>query len=93
MIVHPSVSQMTYTSKEVLGREPIVDVNKVIVDQRIADLREDADAERRLRVIDGLRPAGIGWPTRARRRLGSTLVAAGETLRGPDADPTLDRAA
>jgi hypothetical protein len=86
---------MTYTSKEVSKREPDVDLNKVIIDQHIADLREEAKSERRLRVIEGQRPAGLGWPARARRRLGGTLVSAGETLRGPDpsTDPTLPRAA
>lgn len=95
MFVQPSVSQMTYTSKEGSKREPDVDLNKLIVDQHIADLREEAKSERRLRLIEGQRPAGLGWSTRARRRLGETLVSAGETLRGPDpnADPTLPRAA
>jgi hypothetical protein len=72
-----------------------MDLNRLIIDQHIADLRAEADSERRLRAVDAPRPTGVGWPTRARRRLGGTLVAAGETLRGPReaADPTLPRAA
>ena len=88
------VSQMSYTSKEVAETEnQVVDLERFIVDQRIAELRREADVTRRLRVVDGLRPQPIAWPARARRRLGDTLVAVGETLRGSNLDPTLDRAA
>jgi hypothetical protein len=93
MFTSKPVSQMTYMSKEVVGMENMVELEKLIVDQRIAELRHEGDVSRRLRVIDGVRPQPIAWPTRARRRLGATLVAAGETLRGSDFDPTMDRAA
>jgi hypothetical protein len=65
-----------------------MDAMRYIVAEQICELRREAKANRLLRVVsddDGTtllrQPA---WPTRARRRLGDTLVAAGQTLRGSE---------
>jgi hypothetical protein len=84
----PQVRQITYTSNtsEDNNLYPIELIIKRQTDERLAEAKANrlfraspADHDERRRP---------GWSTRARNRLGDTLVAAGETLRSsPDELP------
>jgi len=85
IVPSPRVRQITYTSNtsEDKNLYPIGLIIKRQTDERLAEAKNNrlfraspADNDERRRP---------GWSTRARNRLGDTLVAAGETLRrSPD---------
>jgi hypothetical protein len=71
-----------------------MDPMRLIIDEQLCELRREAKANRMLRVVaDNDAPRQPSWPTRARRRLGDTLVAAGETLRSAPEEQPANRAA
>ena len=88
MMTTSTVRQTTYTSntREEMDMDPM----RVIIDKQTSERLQEATDNRLFRASptgndERSRP---GWPTRARRRLGDTLVAAGETLRSsPDEQP------
>lgn len=67
-----------------------MDPMRLIIDKQTSERLQEATDNRLFRASptgndERSRP---GWPTRARRRLGDTLVSAGETLRSsPDEQP------
>ena len=89
-MIYPTaqVRQMTYTSNT--REENTMYPMKLIIDRQTDERLAEASANRLFRTspTDNDERRRPGWPTRARRRLGDTLVAAGETLRSsPDELP------
>ena len=81
MIPTTQVRQMTYTSYT--REDDTMDLMKVIIDKQTSERLQEATDNRLFRAspADNDERRRPGWPTRARRRLGDTLVSAGETLR------------
>jgi len=72
-----------------------MDAMKLIIAEELRERLAEAETNRMLRLVsvDYDAPVPIGWPTRARRRLGDTLVHAGEALRRSSEEHPLNRAA
>jgi len=79
---------MTYTSNT--REDNDMDPMRLIIDKQTSERLQEATDNRLFRAspADNDERSRPGWPTRARRRLGDTLVTAGETLRSsPDEQP------
>jgi hypothetical protein len=88
MITTSSVRRITYTSNTT--EETTMDPMRLIIDKQTSERLQEATDNRLFRAspADNDELSRPGWPTRARRRLGDSLVAAGETLRSsPDERP------
>ena len=72
-----------------------MDAMKLIIAEELRERLAEAETNRMVRLVDVDydAPVAPGWPTRARRRLGDTLVAVGETLRSSSEEHSLNRAA
>ena len=67
-----------------------MDPMRLIIDKQTSERLQEATDNRLFRAspAENDERSRPGWPTRARRRLGDSLVAAGETLRSsPDEQP------